>query len=157
MRISDALTRFLEPARVQYLGTRNADGIPSARFVATLRVEPGQEEVTVFIAPGHGSGLDADLDAVAPVALTVTDPATHESYQIKGVVKRYGPCSAADREYCAARAAGMVALLSPFGVPEASLRAMLAQPSAAVTFDVRELFSQTPGPGAGAPYVETTP
>jgi len=53
----------------------------------------------------------------------------------------------ADFERCRGRFAERVASL--FGFPVDASRAFVPEPSIAVTFQVREIFVQTPGPAAG--------
>ena len=57
--------------------------------------------------------------------------------------------TAADAELQQRYLAAFVDQLYMVGVPRALGRRMRTAPSVAVTFEVEEVFAQTPGPGAG--------
>ena len=92
----------------------------------------------------------ADEDGWA-VAVTVGDPRTSRSLQLKGRADDIGPAEDADLEasadYCEAF---FQAVSDADGRPRSLLEGMRPPDLAACTLTVSEVFDQTPGPAAGS-------
>jgi uncharacterized protein len=149
--IPGRILRFLEDqGTIAVSGTRDANLIPHVHPVSGWEVEPDKETIRCSINQAYLDNLISSLQDNGEFALTVEQIGSHETYQFKG---RYlgstQPASAdlAAHQRMTNRFARAVNQL--FGVPEDSCRAYIPRPTLVVRFTVREIFLQTPGPGAG--------
>lgn len=114
-----------------------------------VRVED-ERHVTVFVPDYSLAHLEASIADNGEVALVVGEPVSHETYQLKGKVTRIGPAPAADVADFDAHANLIAELFAPqYSAPVEALRAHLGNPALSLTFEVRDVYLQTPGPGAG--------
>jgi hypothetical protein len=136
------------------LAGRSTDNVPTLVRAAGLRVSPGGDRITVYVAASRAGRLLDDIRATGAVALVVNRPRTHESIQLKGgdaVVGRPGPD---DHARIADYRAAWAGELGRMGYAAAFADALVAvEPDdlAAVAFTPLQAFSQSPGPDAGQP------
>ncbi len=150
VQIPGVIVQFLSQATIGMAGTRDASLVPRIRRVSGWRVEPDQETIACTIPEGYTGGLLESLRDNGEFTLTVEEIGPHETYQFKGTYVDAGPCTAPDLsafEGLRDRFGSVVHSL--YGIPEKACRAYIARPSVTVRFRVREIFVQTPGPGAG--------
>jgi hypothetical protein len=148
--IPKEIRAFLEGATVAMGGTRNRNLIPHAHRISGWLVGGDGETLTCLIAEGFTGELIESLEDNGQFALTVCEVPSHETYQFKGVWVGSRPVAEADlavyesyRERFAERVSQLL------GFPEERARAYVRRPSLALSFKVREIFLQTPGPEAG--------
>jgi hypothetical protein len=91
----------------------------------------------------------SSLEDNGHIALTVVDAGTHEAYQFKGRYLASRPCDDDDMHLFRQVRDRFARVVTRFGVPEAVCRVLVSQPQLTVSFEVHEIFVQTPGPGAG--------
>ena len=162
--IPDEIIRFLEGASVGHAGTRDENLVAHFHRVSGWIVGPDRQTITCLISKLHTKNLIPRLEhnkqlsllvlasTTGPNASVPPQPAVdaHECYQFKGTFVGSRPLNEEDvtafqecRERC-------VKLLQPmFGFTDEGAAAITIEPGLAVTFQVREIFNQTPGPGAG--------
>jgi hypothetical protein len=149
--IPGVLLDFLERASLAFAGTRTADLVPHLHRVNGWRVGPDRRTITFLVREGYSPHLLESLEDNGEIALTVEEIGPHETYQFKGRFLDAGsPDDDEDRhafERARDRYVGAVSRL--FGFPEEKVRRHFRRPEIAVRFEVREIFVQTPGPGAG--------
>jgi len=108
-------------------------------------------ETTLCVAAAPGSATLANLEANGAIAATFSDPPSYRTVQMKGeVVELCAPGAellARVEEHFAAFADE----LERFGIARDAARMFLDADLVAVSFAVRELYDQTPGPSAGGP------
>jgi len=142
---------FLEDeGTVALSGTRDADLIPHIHFVSGWSVEPDRRTIRCSIAEGPTTPLLTSLEDNGQFSLTVERIGSHETYQFKGEFVRSTQPTEVDlaaHNRVRDRFARVVSRI--FGFPEDSCRAYIRLPGLVVCFTVREIFLQTPGPGAG--------
>jgi hypothetical protein len=131
-------------------GTRDANLIPHIHYVSGWEVESDKRTIRCSISQAYTDNLIRALEDNGQFALTVEQIGSHETYQFKGSYA--GSTEPNDADFAAHqrmtnRFAKAVNQL--FGLPEDKCRAYIARPSLVVRFTVREIFLQTPGPGAG--------
>jgi hypothetical protein len=131
-------------------GTRDAHRVPHAHYVSGWEVEPDQQTIRCSINRVYLDDLFSSLEDNRQFSLTVEQIGTHETYQFKG--NYAGQADPNDADFAAhqritERFAKAVSAL--FGLSERDCRAFISSPSVIVRFTVREIFLQTPGPGAG--------
>ena len=107
-----------------------------------------------FVPREFGDGLSAAFETNGHFALTVEHIGPHECYQFKGRILSLRPATEPDRTVtarCRERfAAAVPALLPHLAGDREALRRYILEPALAVRFSVREIYLQTPGPGAGS-------
>jgi len=149
--IPESLPAFLARGPSIIVGTRSADLVPNATQAVGLTVAPDLARVTLYLADQPAARALADL-AVAPVvAITVSEPATLRTLQLKGDVRAIRAARARERSTLDAYRERLADQLSFVGVPRRFIRRLANWPAHAVEVEVTALFEQTPGPGAGAP------
>ena len=151
----DKILRFLERANVAYAGTRDANLVPHGHHVSGWTVGAGARTITVLIpAPSTPHLIDSLLDN-GQFSLTTEEYPAHEAYQFKGQYLRHRPVLPEEIEVVDRIRERFLKSVKSFFPPDAEerIRAYILEPSVAVEFDVREVYVQTPGPGAGARVV----
>ena len=149
--IPGMILKFLQDrGTIAVSGTRNANLVPHVHNVSGWDVEPDQQTIRCSINRAYLDHLFDSLEDNGQFSLTVEQIGTHETYQFKG--NYAGSAEPNDADFAAHRRmterfAKAVSVL--FGHSEEDCRAYIWQPSVVVRFTVREIFLQTPGPGAG--------
>lgn len=148
--IPSEIAHFLEHAIVAIGGTRDASLIPHAHRVSGVILESDQRTLTCLVTQGFTDDLLPSLEDNRQFALTVCDMPSHETYQFKGTYAGFRPVVESDLTvYEEFRERFVERVTALFGFPDDILRLYLPPPALAVRMTVREIFLQTPGPGAG--------
>jgi len=150
--LDPALVEFLSSGVVLGCASRDARLVPRSVWPVGLRVEPGGEEITVFLPVATAAEVVANLRDNRRIALVATAPVDHRAVQVKGQVLEIRPASDEERTETDRYRACLARTLDPLGVPRAVLLRVLHWPAHAVRFRVEQLFVQTPGPSAGQPF-----
>lgn len=149
---------FLARASVAAASTRDGEMVPHLHQVSGWEADPSGTEITCFIPSAFESHLLASLENNGQFALTVEQIGSHETYQFKGEYVAARPFEETDRtRFDDCRERFVAACLPRFGIPEDALRRFIPEPGIAVRFKVKEIFVQTPGPGAGNRLVSLGP
>jgi hypothetical protein len=149
--IDDALATFLQQGLGINLGTRDAALEPHAVYVPAARVEPGGTHLTVFVPVVGADEVLADLADNGQAAVVFARPEDDRACQVKGVFEAVVPAGDADRAFIETQYAGFMRQLETIGASGEHLRTWTTWPCVAVRLRVTALYSQTPGPDAGAP------
>lgn len=149
--IPGIILKFLQDrGSIAVSGTRDANRVPHVHYVSGWDVEPDRQTIRCSINRAYLDRLFSSLEDNGQFSLTVEQIGTHETYQFKGTYA--GSAEPNDADFAAyqritERFAKAVSQL--FGYSEEDCRAFISPPSVVVRFTVREIFLQTPGPGAG--------
>jgi hypothetical protein len=149
--ISDDLAAFLESGISVLVGTRDALLCPESSRAFGARVEPGREEVTVFMPPAFSTRSFENLRDNGRIAVCFSRPLDHRSIQLKGQVLELRECGAEDRPALERYARLAAQTFAEIGIPRRVMARLAFWPCRAVRFRVESVFVQTPGPGAGDP------
>ena len=162
--IPEEIIRFLEGATVAYGGTRDDKLVPQVYQVTGWIVAPDRQIITCLIPDDHSRTLARSFEdngrfslivvgsTTGPRASNPPSPAvdSHECYQFKGDHVASRPANEADIAVSEQTSKRFQELFRPmFGFSEEGAAAYIRKPGVAITFRVREIFDQTPGPGAG--------
>ena len=154
--IPGKLVRFLEQyATVAFAGIRDRDLVPFGHRVSGWRVGADHRTMTILVPDEFLEKLVESLQHNGELAVTVEEFPSHETYQFKGRYLRHRGVQDDDTEMAdrvRRRFAKSLRTLNP-DAPEDVLNAFVSPPSLAVEFEVREIYLQTPGPGAGTRLV----
>ena len=142
---------FLEKAgTVAVSGTRDANFMPHIHYVSGWEVESDKRTIRCSINHAYADNLIPSLEDNGQFSLTVSQVGSHETYQFKG---NYVGSTQPSHDDLAAhqriKTSFAKAVNQAFGFPENMALAYIPRPSLVVRFTVREIFLQTPGPGAG--------
>lgn len=107
----------------------------------------GRLEVSVTAPPGSATLLN--LESTGSIAVTVSQPTTYRTMQMKGVVERIDAPTDDHRVRVQVHLDRFFEEIALLGV-EADAGNLYLDDLRVVSFTVAELFDQTPGPGAGS-------
>jgi hypothetical protein len=154
--IPGKIVRFLhEHANMAFGGIRHRDLRPAGCRVSAWQVGADGRTLTAWVPVPEAfraNFLDALLDN-RQFALTVEEHPAHETYQLKGLYLRHRDATADDRtpvERQRERLTRVMRSVAPPGFDVGRVVAIMhPDPTYVIEIDVREVFLQTPGPGAG--------
>jgi hypothetical protein len=136
---------------VVYVATRDRELWPESSLAMGAKAECDRGVVTVYVPSVLAGPTRKNLDDNGEVAITMTRPSDHKSIQVKGRVRAIRESGEVDRELLAVRRSAQVEQFAGVGIPRELTRRVVWWPSVAIEIDVREVYSQTPGPRAGEP------
>lgn len=149
------LLRFLEhDANVAFAGTRDRELVPHGHRVSGWFVDEGGRSMVALVPATFTTTLIDSLQDNGEMVLTVGEFPSHETYQFKGRYLRHWPVRPQDVavvERIRERLLRSARRVSPD--PERLVDTYIQPSAVAVAFEVREVFLQTPGPGAGSRIV----
>jgi hypothetical protein len=137
------------------VGTRDGNLVPFGHRVSGWRLGADQRTMTLLLPADFTQKVVELLQQNGELALTVGVFPGHETYQFKGRYLRHRAADLDDVEVVDRVRQRLVRNMKPmvYGPPEDALRASVSSPALAVEFEVREVYLQTPGPGAGTRLV----
>lgn len=152
--IPGMIADFLERrGTVGVAGTRDRDLRPRVHYLSGWTVAEGGRELLCLVGRGFTAGLLDTLRESPAIAVAIEEIGPHETYQFKGAVVGSRPAEPADRavwERIRARFSEAVQRVDPhFGLTDRQLRDYIPPPELALRLSLREIYVQTPGPGAG--------
>jgi hypothetical protein len=144
------LVAFVEAGPSMLVGTRDAERRPDAVRAVGVRVWPGASQLTVYLAAATSKRAVVNARSTGQLALTMSHPPTHRTYQIKGAVLDVREASSDERAVIDRYIDDFAEVLASVGLPRHLTRRLTAWPAFAVDLDIAEVFAQTPGPDAGS-------
>jgi hypothetical protein len=150
--LSDEIVDFLSGGISFLAASRDAQNRPECVRAVGLRVEPGRQEVTLFLAVATGPRMERNLRENGRIAIMGSQQVTHRSLQIKGQVIALELAGESDRAALVAYLDKFSEILAFIGIPRDVSMRLNNWPAWAVRVRIDELYEQTPGPGAGAPF-----
>lgn len=149
--LDKGLTEFLELGLAIHIGTRNNQMEPNGCRVTAVRVEDQGRHLVVFIPKAASLSVIDDLRANGQAAVSVARPADDRAVQVKGEFVSMRDAAAAEEAFVLAQWKGFLTQLDMIGLAgSASTLTWSVWPCTAITIRVTQVFSQTPGPDAGA-------
>ena len=149
--LDKALTEFLELGLAIHIGTRNNQMEPNGCRVTAVRVEDQGRHLVVYIPKAASPSVVDDLRANGQAAVSVARPADDRAVQVKGELVSMRDAEASEESFVLAQWKGFLAQLDMIGLAgSASTLTWSMWPCVAITIRVTHVFSQTPGPDAGA-------
>jgi len=150
------LVEFIQGPYVMFVGTRDDRLRPSISWVFGAVADAEKDTVTFFLPDVEGESILNNLSQNGRVALTITNTATHHSFQFKGKPIESRPSTETERVSQDNYKVRLIEHYRKLGVPEGFFGGFVYYPSTAVTLQIEEIYDQTPGPGAGG-KVDFTP
>lgn len=148
--LDDALAAFLEEGNVIHLGTRNAQLEPNGVRATAAFVDPDREHVVVYIPDIAAASVVEDLKANGQAAIVIGRPRDDHACQVKGTFVSVRAATSAEEAPVRAQWQALISQLGLVGMPGESMREWIVWPCRAVRIRATAVYSQTPGPNAGA-------
>jgi hypothetical protein len=134
------------------VGTRDSHLRPASVRGVGARVSPDRMSVTVYLPEATSRKAVENLRDNGDIAVALSRPIDNLAIQIKGRCSRVCLAPQDERAFPERYAVAFVEMTYAVGMPRGLMKRMTIWPAWAATFEVREVFSQTPGPGAGRPW-----
>lgn len=163
--IPSPIAAFLEGATVGYGATRDEALVPRVHRLEAWSLGAEPDAMVCLLGTDVQESLLEALEANGRFSVTLLGSLTgpragnppvpsvdfHECYQFKGDFIESRPAGDGDLPLVRRKAEQFRSLFQPiFGFSDRACAARFGKPVLAVTFRVREIYDQTPGPGAGA-------
>ena len=147
--ISDYIHEFFKKNIFIHVGTRNGNMQPNEVMAWGINDGSDRKTLTIFIPKAAIEKTLVNLQNNSKIAVTCVEPFAHESYQFKGNYISHRPCTAEETSYQDSFISGFNTFFQAAHMPHDFLSRLNYKQSVAVTFNVEDIFVQTPGPGAG--------
>lgn len=145
---------MLNEPNVFWVAVSNAENIPNVTRVAGLAPVEDISILTFYLSKAFGDSLLSTMQSRPYLALLATSIHTFESYQYKGIYQSARLCTEAEQEQQRRYFEGFCNTLKMIGIPPKDTakieRLYFQQPSYAITFQVQQVYTQTPQKGAGS-------
>lgn len=149
--ILENLPRILEGHDAVVVGTRDAALRPACATASGVAF-PGGGRVTVYVAEAAGAETLANLEANGAIAVVFEEILSHHTVQVKGRVLEIRPAAESERALVEKSIEGFFRQVEAVGASPGVVRKRRRWPCRAITFEVADVFEQTPGPKAGTPF-----
>jgi hypothetical protein len=148
----DSLPRILAGHDAVVVGTRDAALRPACAMASGVAF-PGDGRVTVYLSEDAGAETLVNLEANGAIAVVFEEILSHHTVQVKGRVLEIRPAAERERELVERSIAGFFRQVEAVGASPGVVRKRRRWPCRVVTFEVTDVFEQTPGPKAGTPLI----
>ena len=150
--IDDSLKEFIESPVAAVLGTASAAGRPHVTYCWGPVVGEDHRSVAFHVNESVAAEALADIVETGRIALTVADPITYRSVQLKGHCLGTRMATPEDEAIVQRHFESFLSVTSVIGDPPGSIRNLKrAEPLRRFILQVEAAFDQTPGPDAGRP------
>jgi hypothetical protein len=148
--IDPELAGFLQEGIAIELATRNARLEPNGTRVTAAVVDADLTHVVAYVPAAAAPLVLQDLESNGQAALVFARPPDERACQLKGVFAGAHQASDHERALVQAQWDRWLDRLASIGLPRRAFEHYATWPSVAIRVRVNAIFSQTPGPGAGA-------
>ncbi|MGE0451192.1 MAG: pyridoxamine 5'-phosphate oxidase family protein [Vicinamibacterales bacterium] len=149
--IDQELASFLQQGIAIQLGTRNSRLEPNGVRVVAVSVEPDGRHVTAYVPEAEAPDVLPDLESNGQAALVFARPPDERACQLKGTFAGSRPASDREEAFVLEQWDRWLDRLASIGYQRPTFERWAAWPCVAIRVQVKAIFNQTPGPGAGAP------
>lgn len=151
LRPDDAV--FIQQGISICVASRDVRHVPSLSRALGCRVDGVGNSLRLVLVKSQSEALVRDLDKSGLIAAVFTQPTTHRTLQIKGSDARILAATPDDEALAQLSMNAFAAEILPLGFSAEFTRRLFHYSLAdlcVVTFTPQDVFSQTPGPNAGA-------
>jgi hypothetical protein len=149
--LDKALTEFLERGLAIHIGTRNARMQPNGCRVTAVRVEEQGRHLVAYIPKAATPAVLDDLRSNGKAAVSFARPIDDRAVQVKGDLVSERDADASEEAFVLGQWRALLTELDAMGLAALTSTSTWSMwPCVAVTIRVTAVFSQTPGPEAGA-------
>ncbi len=151
LHIDDELKVFLEGGVAVVVGTADAAMRPHVTPGWGPRVLDDRCSIHLFLESARGEQAIADLQATGRIAMTVADPVSYRSVQIKGHFIKSARATTDEEAWVQHHRDAFASTTALVGESAEAIRNAWMQDVFRVEFEAERAFDQTPGPLAGRP------
>jgi hypothetical protein len=144
------LTEFLEQGLAVHIGTRDARMEPNGCRVTAVRVEDQGRQLIAYLPKAATPAVLADLRDNGQAALSFARPSDDRAVQVKGEFIDSRDADESEQAFVLGQLDGLLRQLEMVGIPAKASSTWKLWPCIVVRIRVTAIFSQTPGPDAGA-------
>jgi hypothetical protein len=149
--LDKSLTEFLEQGLAIHMGTRDAALRPNGCRVTAVRVEDQGRHLVAFLPKAATAAVLDDLQSNGQAAVSFARPTDDRAVQVKGEFLAARNAEPSEEQFVLGQWNALLGELDAIGLAAlTSTSTWLMWPCIAVTIRVTAVFSQTPGPEAGA-------
>ena len=149
--LDKSLTEFLERGLAIHIGTRNTALRPNGCRVTAVRVEDQGRNLVAFLPKAVDPAVLADLQNNGQAAISFARPTDDRAVQVKGEFISLRDAQPDEEKFVLGQWQSLLTELDIIGLAAlTSTSTWLMWPCVAVKIRVTAVFSQTPGPEAGA-------
>jgi len=146
-----SLTEFLERGLAIHMGTRNTALRPNGCRVTAVRVEDQGRNLVAFLPKAVDPAVLEDLQNNGQAAISFARPTDDRAVQVKGEFLSMRDAQPDEENFVVGQWQSLLTELDMIGLAAlTSTSTWLMWPCVAVKIRVTAVFSQTPGPEAGA-------
>jgi len=131
------------------VGTVDPHRIPHCMRATGARLDGAHQRATVYLPKATSHTSMHNLGSTRRIAVTVSEPASHRTFQLKGRVNEIRDPTHDEETFIDEYIAQLTVQLGRVGLPSTLVSRLHHRPCWAIDFDVSDIFTQTPGPGAG--------
>lgn len=146
--VRDELSHIVLGGVAVIVATVGSDGRPAITRGWGLRYDDESSTLTLTVTAPSGSPTLANLESNGAIAVTVSEPPTYRTVQVKGVVDHVGAPSQHERAQAHEHRDRFVDEVAKLGIASGADRLFLDD-LRLVNLRVDQFFDQTPGPDAG--------
>jgi hypothetical protein len=150
-QVDQALKDFVESAVATVVGTGSRDGRPCIAYGWGARVSEDGEHVDVFLDRLRADQTLANLQDNGKIAMTVADPISYRSAQLKGCFIESEEPTEVDHAWVQRHREMFLITTTLVGDSPTAMRNRWLDDIIRVTFRAECAFDQTPGRHAGIP------
>ena len=147
--IPNEVFELLSQPMAGHLGTRDKKLTTTETFIWGLKINDDKQTVTVFIPEKGSTKQISNLTDNKQTSLFINHVISYVSFQLKGEYLSHHIANANEEDLIDKYIANFYEYLSKHGYPREIVDQFAIKPAVAITFKVTEVFTQTPGPGAG--------
>ena len=149
--LDKSLTEFLEHGLAIHIGTRNAALRPNGCRVAAVRVEDQGRNLVAYLPTAGAAAVLEDLRSNGQAAVSFARPTDDRAVQVKGQLISARDAEPSEEAFVLGQWQALLRELDMIGLAAlTSTSTWPMWPCVAVRIRVTAVFSQTPGPEAGA-------
>ena len=149
--LDKSLTEFLEQGLAIHIGTRNSALRPNGCRVTAVRVEDQGRHMVAYLPKAATPAILEDLQGNGQAAISFARPTDDRAVQVKGEFISARDAEPSEEAFVLGQWRALLAELDLIGLAAlTSTSTWLMWPCVAVKIRVTAVYSQTPGPEAGA-------
>lgn len=152
MELPQHLVDFIHGRTAMWVASRDFALMPCTAQSMGALVSPGRDVLTVYILEATSEQMLTNLHHNGQIAVGVSELGGHTAYQFKGDFVEARPSGEADyavQDLAFDKTMSYASAIPFLGPLVARLAQLRRRPTVAIDMRIREVFEQTPRPGAG--------
>lgn len=149
LRLQDDIATFVEGGRIVLIATRDATLRPHITRALAPRLDAHSSRMSLCVPIRESAQCLADLQQCPSLAITVVDPRTYRTYQLKGRVTDRRDPGPAERHMLERYTPAVIDACESVGIGAEVTSRLWSQSFTCLQIALEHGYTQTPGDGAG--------